>query len=119
MPTIRDLVGALGRRTGVDAAILLGRDGVVIDGRGAPPGEADVLAALVPPLLAAADTLGASARRGEVVTTVVEFGTGFGIISAVSDDACLLLLARADAPLAPLLSDLRRHRAGIAALIGS
>ena len=32
MPTIRDLVRALRRREGVDAAMVLGRDGLLIDG---------------------------------------------------------------------------------------
>ena len=31
MATIRDLVGALRQREGVDAAIVLGRDGLLID----------------------------------------------------------------------------------------
>lgn len=32
MPTIRDLVSALRLREGVDAAMVLGRDGLLIDG---------------------------------------------------------------------------------------
>src|SRR5688500_12677135 len=33
MPTIRDLVGMIRQREGVEAAIVLGRDGLLIDGQ--------------------------------------------------------------------------------------
>jgi hypothetical protein len=47
MPTIRDLIGALGRRDGVEAAVVLGRDGLRIDGNSAASLVPDGLAALV------------------------------------------------------------------------
>ena len=33
MPSIRDLVAAIRQREGVDAAVVLGRDGLLIDGQ--------------------------------------------------------------------------------------
>ena len=33
MPSIRDLVAAIRQRDGVDAAVVLGRDGLLIDGQ--------------------------------------------------------------------------------------
>ena len=47
MPTIRDLIGALGRRDGVEAAVVLGRDSLRIDGNSAASLVPDGLAALV------------------------------------------------------------------------
>ena len=46
MPTIRELVGALAQRDGVEGVILLGRDGLVIDGRTSAPLDAELLAAM-------------------------------------------------------------------------
>src|SRR5919206_393775 len=48
MPTIRDLVGALRRRDGVDAAVVLGRDGLVIDGQASDALDVEHVAARVP-----------------------------------------------------------------------
>src|SRR5919204_79308 len=55
MPTIRDLVGAIRRRDGVDAAVVLGRDGLLIDSETASDVDAESVAALVPSIVAAAD----------------------------------------------------------------
>ena len=64
MPTIRDLVSALRRRDGVDAAIVLGRDGLLIDGATDAALDPDRLAAFVPPMALAAAEMGVAAGRG-------------------------------------------------------
>lgn len=48
MPTIRDLVGAIRQREGVDAAVVLGRDGLLIDGQAVPGLASEEVAAHVP-----------------------------------------------------------------------
>ncbi len=64
MPTIRDLVRALRRREGVDAAMVLGRDGLLIDGAtemGVAAGRDDFWSVLLRPdanLAAPLDDLG-------------------------------------------------------------
>ena len=42
MPTIRDLVAALRQRDGVEAAVVLGRDGLLIDSQTEPTVDAGV-----------------------------------------------------------------------------
>jgi len=117
MPTIRDLVNALRRRDGVDAAIVLGRDGLLIDGETDTALDAEGLAAHVPPMVMAAMELSAAAGRGDFGLMVLEFGAGTAIVTAVSPDALLLVILRATANLPTLLYDLRRHRAQIAAIV--
>ncbi len=117
MPTIRDLVSALRRRDGVDAAIVLGRDGLLIDGATDDALDADGLAAHVPPMVMAAMELSTSAGRGDFGLMVLEFGAGTAIVTALSPDALLLVLLGSSANLPSLLYDLRRHRAQIAAII--
>lgn len=117
MPTIRELVAAIAQRDGVDAVILLGRDGLLIDGRTSAPLDAEHLAAHVPPLLAAADELAAHAQRGPVVTSVVEYERGFAVVCALSTEAVLLVLVQPGANVGSLLFDLRRHRGNIASLV--
>ncbi|HJR42753.1 MAG TPA: roadblock/LC7 domain-containing protein [Gemmatimonadaceae bacterium] len=117
MPTIRDLVSALRQREGVDAAIVLGRDGLLIDSSSAPAVDADSVAALVPSVVAAADELGRQTERGGVTTAVLEYPAGFAIVSSLTADAVLLVLAGSGAQVGRLLFELRRHRENIAALV--
>lgn len=116
MPTIRDLVSALRRREGVDAAIVLGRDGLLIDGATAASHDAERLAAYVPPMVMAAAEMGAASGRGDFGIMVLEYEAGVAVISSVSTEALLLVVLRPGANLASLLFDLRRHRTQIAAL---
>lgn len=117
MPTIRDLVSALRRRDGVDAAIVLGRDGLLIDGATSGPLDPDSLAAHVPPAVLAAVDIGSAAQRGTLGMMVLEFSGGSVVVASLSSDAYLLVLLQPNANLASLLYELRRHRAQIAALV--
>src|SRR5438445_5681183 len=51
MATIRDVVEALARRGGVDAVVVVGRDGLPIDARAANGVDADNVAALLPSVI--------------------------------------------------------------------
>ncbi len=117
MATIRDLVSALRRRDGVQAAIILGRDGLLIDGATDSAFDAEGLAAHAPPLVTAAIELGHASQRGELGLVVMEYAGGVAVAASVSQDALLLVLCSPNANLAALLYDLRRHRANIAALV--
>ena len=117
MPTIRDLVSALRRRDGVEAAIVLGRDGLLIDGASVGAHDPENLAAHVPPVVAAAIDMGRAAGRGDFGLMVLEYSGGTAIVTALSQDALLLVLLDPSANLPSLLYDLRRHRAQISALV--
>lgn len=117
MTTIRDLVGALRQRDGVEAAVVLGRDGLLIDSQADATVDAETVAALVPSIVGAADDFGRQGARGSLTTAVLEYARGVAVISVLSADAILLVLARPGANLGALLFELRRHREHIAALI--
>ena len=117
MAGIRDLVAALRQREGVDAAIVLGRDGLMIDSQAIPGIIPDDLAARIPPVILPADELGVAANQGELVTAVLEMKHGLAIVSALSAEAVLLVLVQPNANIAQLLYELRRNREHIAALV--
>src|SRR5215212_4743428 len=81
MPSIRDLVFAIRQREGVDAAIVLGRDGLLIDSQLAPGLDADDVAARIPAIIGPADELGAAINRGPLLTAVLEHQHGLAIAS--------------------------------------
>jgi uncharacterized protein len=117
MASIRDLVGALRQREGVEAAIVLGRDGLLIDSQTIPGLSAEDLAARIPPVISAADELGTSGGRGEAVTVILEHHKGIAIVSVLSAEAVLLVLVQPTANIGQLLYELRRNREHIAALV--
>lgn len=117
LPTIRELVTALHQRTGVEAVLLLGRDGMLIDGRAAPGVDLEQLAAHVPALAAASEELSATATRGKLVSSVVEYERGFAVVANLSSEAMLLVLLQPSANLGALIAEIRQHRSHIAALV--
>lgn len=117
MSNIRDVVQALSQRDGVDAVIVLGRDGLTIDARAGNGLDPDGLAALVPSVVAACKRLGGAANRGGFGTGVVEFTDGIAVIAEVSADALLAIFVRAHTNVGGLLYELHRHRNAIAGLL--
>jgi predicted regulator of Ras-like GTPase activity (Roadblock/LC7/MglB family) len=117
MASIRDLVAAIRQREGVEAAIVLGRDGLLIDSQAVPGLDPEDLAARIPPIIAAADELGMACQRGGLVTTVLEHANGLAIASVLNSDAVLCVLLQPSANVGQLLFELRRNREHIAALV--
>jgi len=117
LPTIRDLVAAIRQREGVDAAVVLGRDGLLIDSQTVPNLAPEDVAAHVPAIIAAADEFGGSSGRGPVTTAVLEHPHGLSIVSVLSPDAVLLVLLQPNANIGQLLFELRRNREHIASLV--
>ncbi|HVE79451.1 MAG TPA: roadblock/LC7 domain-containing protein [Gemmatimonadaceae bacterium] len=117
MPTIRDLVGAIRQHDGVEAAVVLGRDGLLIDGQAVPNVDAEDVAARVPSIIAAADEFGGAAGRGPLVTGVLEHARGLAVVAVLSQEAVLLVLVQQTANIGQLLFELRRNREHIASLV--
>lgn len=117
MATIRDFVVAIRQREGIAAAVVLGRDGLLIDSQVDSGLDAEHIAAHVPSIIQYTEDLANAASQGELRTIVLEHLHGATIISTMSEDVVLLVMATPHADLGALLFDLRRHRANIAALV--
>src|SRR5579872_3541540 len=111
MPTIRDVVQVLGRRDGVDAVIVLGRDGLTIDALARNGLDTDGLSALIPSVAAACNRLGNAAARGEFSSGVVEFGRGMIVLSVLTPEVLLAVVVAGGVNVGALLFELQRHRA--------
>jgi predicted regulator of Ras-like GTPase activity (Roadblock/LC7/MglB family) len=117
MPSIRDLVAAIRQREGVEAAVILGRDGLLIDSQSIPGLDAEDLAARIPAIIGPADELGAAASRGPLTTAVLEHRDGLAVVWVRCPHARLVVLVRPPANIGQLLFELRRNREHIAALV--
>ncbi|MEX2182572.1 MAG: roadblock/LC7 domain-containing protein [Gemmatimonadaceae bacterium] len=117
MPTIRDLVATVRQFDGVDAAVVLGRDGLLIDVDANAGFDGEQVAAHVPSIVQFCDELGAAGGLGGLQTAVHEHERGVAVLAAMSADVVLLVLLRPEANVGALVYDLRRHRASLAALV--
>jgi len=117
MATIRDVVEALSRRTGVDAVVVVGRDGLPIDSRTTNGLDPEGVAALLPSVIKHMSQLGDAGERGEFGTAVLEFGRGLAVVAVLNADALLIVLVQPATNVGGLLFDLRRHRSAIAGLL--
>lgn len=117
MATIRDLVATLRRFDGVTAAAVLGRDGLLIDNDANAGLDSEQIAAHVPSILQFADELGAAAAAGTLQMAILEHQAATVVMAAMSLEVVLLVIVRSDANLGALVYDIRRHRAGLAALV--
>ncbi len=117
MPNIREVVQTLGTRDGVEAVIVLGRDGLTIDAHAANGVDADGLAALVPSVVASCSRLGNAAGRGAFGVGVVEYQSGLAVVVEVTADALLAIFIKPHTNIGSLLYELRKHREAIAALL--
>ncbi|MFQ5703914.1 MAG: roadblock/LC7 domain-containing protein [Gemmatimonadales bacterium] len=117
MASIQEVVQVLATRSGVDAVIVLGRDGLTIDARAAPELDTESLAALVPPVADACSNLGSAGLRGHFFTAVMEYDTGLAIVAEITDESLLVVLVKPDTNVGKLLYELRRHRSAIADLL--
>ena len=117
MPSIRDVVRTLAQREGVDAVIVLGRDGLTIDAATRDGLDSDGLAALVPSVVAACAQLGHAASRGDFSLSAVEYAGGLALISALTPESLLAVFLQPGVNAGPLLYELHRHRSAIATLL--
>ncbi len=117
MPTIRDFTSALRQRPGVNAALVSGRDGLLIEGTADTNLDLHDLAARLPSLIDESARLGDAARLGACTTCIIEFGDGYAVATTLGGDAILTVLVSKSAELGPLLFDIRSQRSRLQALL--
>ena len=117
MPTIRELVGAIARRDGVDAVVVVGRDGLPIDSAAADGIDSESVAAVLPAVIRGMADLGGVGGRGDFATAVLEFAGGTAVLAVLHADALLVILVRPETNVGTLLFDIRRHRTAIAGML--
>jgi predicted regulator of Ras-like GTPase activity (Roadblock/LC7/MglB family) len=117
MPTIREFTSALRQRPGVTAAIVSGRDGLLIDGAASASFDLDDLAARLPALLSEAVAIGDTARLGACTTCIVEYGEGYAVLTTLGADSILTVLLDKSAELGAVLFELRSKRSRLESLL--
>jgi predicted regulator of Ras-like GTPase activity (Roadblock/LC7/MglB family) len=117
MAHLAEVVRELAGRDGVEAVVLVSRDGLPIDHAARGDCDADAMAALATTLLRPAARLGETARRGSLARAVFEFAGGFGILTVLPDQNALLVLLSPDADAGVMLYDLGRLAPALSSLL--
>jgi predicted regulator of Ras-like GTPase activity (Roadblock/LC7/MglB family) len=111
--SLRSTLAAWPSHDSIRAAAVVSEDGLLI--HDAFEGEVDreAVAALAVTLLRTGRQLGQAANRGDLGSMVVEYDGGPAVLSALDDHHTLVLLAKPNQDLGPLLFDVRRGKAAL------
>ena len=117
MGGLRAIMQGLEARDAVRGAAIVGEDGLVIHDALMPEADGEAVAALAVTTMRHAEQFGGAGRCGALRAAVLDFGEGPAILSALGPGATLVVLARPDRDLGPLLFELRTNHDSLAGLL--
>jgi predicted regulator of Ras-like GTPase activity (Roadblock/LC7/MglB family) len=100
-------------RESIQAAAVVSEDGLLIHDAFDEAVDREAIAALAVTLRRTGRQLGVAANHGPLGSMVVEFEDGCAVLAGLDQDHTLVLLARPDRDLGPLLFDVRRERTAL------
>jgi len=117
MGGLREIMQGLNTRDAVRGAAIVGDDGLVIHDALTAEADSEGVAALAVTTMRHAEQFGGASRSGPLRTAVLDFGNGPAILTALTPGAMLVVLARPDHDLGPLLYELRTRRDTLTGLL--
>jgi predicted regulator of Ras-like GTPase activity (Roadblock/LC7/MglB family) len=97
-------------RESIRAAAVVSEDGLLIHHAFEGEVDRDAVAALAVTLVRTGRQLGQAANHGQLGSMVVEFDEGPAVLTGLEGDHTLVLLAKPNRDLGPLLFDVRREK---------
>ncbi len=117
MGGLREIMQGLNTRDAVRGAAIVGEDGLVIHDALTAEADGEAVAALAITTMRHAEQFGGAGRCGPLRMAVLDFGHGPAILSALTPSATLVVFARPDRDLGPLLYELRTRRDTLTGLL--
>lgn len=117
MGGLREIMQGLSTRDAVRGAAIVGDDGLVIHDALTAEADSDAVAALAVTTMRHAEQFGGASRSGPLRMAVLDFGNGPAILTVLTPGATLVVLARPDRDLGPLLYELRNRRDTLTGLL--
>lgn len=117
MAGLREVIQGFSTGDLVRGAAIVGEDGLVIHDALAGDADSDAVAALAVTAMRSAGQMGSAGRCGALRTAVFDFGAGPAILTALSRGATLVILARPERDLGPLLFELRNRHETLTGLL--
>ena len=117
MGGLREIIQGLGSGDLVRGAAIVGEDGLVIHDALAADADTEAVAALAVTTMRHAEQFGGAGRCGPLRSAVLDFGDCPAILTTLSPGNTLVVLARPDRDLGPLLYELRSRRDALTGLL--
>ena len=92
MANLKQLLGGLTKVDGINTAIVVGRDGFVIDSAGSG-NDAEALGAIVATALGSSEVMGTELRVGGLRQVLLEYASGTIVLSTLGAEAILAVVA--------------------------
>jgi predicted regulator of Ras-like GTPase activity (Roadblock/LC7/MglB family) len=109
MATLKALLGDLVKVEGIRSAVLIGRDGFVIEGISHANVDMDPVGAVISTSLGASEVMGTELKVGEPVHAMLEYTSGIIFVSYLGSQAVLAIVADVKANLGHIRFLLRRR----------
>ncbi|NOT09068.1 MAG: hypothetical protein HOP28_12785 [Gemmatimonadales bacterium] len=117
MSGLKEIIHSFDAQDSVRGAAIIGEDGLVIHDALSAGADAEAVAALAVTTMRHAEQFGSAGRCGTLRTAVLDFAEGPAILTTLGPSATLVLLARPERDLGPLLFELRSRHAALAGLL--
>lgn len=112
---LKDELESLTKVDGIASALVVSRDGFVIEGSNADHGlEMDAVGAIISAGIGFSQTMGDELKVGEVSQVMLEFKTGTIVVNFLDDSAILATVAAPNANLGNLRYQVKKHAPAIA-----
>jgi hypothetical protein len=118
MSQLKDVLLDLAKVEGVLAALVVGRDGFVVEGMSSEESvDLEAVGAIVASNIAAADSMGREMARGTLRSMLLEYDDGPVCVGPAGPDAVLVVVGGRNANLGRIRLEMRRNSQLAAALV--
>ncbi len=109
MSDLRKVLGEFTQLDGVVAALVVGRDGFVIEGAATEDVDLEALGAVTASSLAASDALSTDLGRGKLFGLMLEYEGGPLVVAPVGSEAMLVVVGNGTANLGRIRLELKKR----------
>lgn len=108
--TPKEVLEALLKVEGVEAAMAVGRDGLMFASAGKAGIDLEAIGAVSSSTLGAAEVLGTELGSGSLDQVIMQFEKGIAVLEALGKEAILVIFARATANIGVIRLAIRRNK---------
>jgi len=111
---LRGILDGLLKVEGVTAALVIGRDGFIIESATAHPVDTDAVGAIAASSLTASESMGEELKLGTLGAILIEYALGPVAVTPAGPDAVLAVVGNQSVNLGRLRIEMRRIREAVA-----
>jgi len=114
---LKSILAEFLRLDGISAAVVVGRDGFVIESAEKGDIDTEALGAMASTGMGTSEAMGAELGQGEMIQMLVECENGPILLSPLSDDELIAIVAEKDVNIGRIRYELKKNRERITAAL--